>query len=222
MRAAARLSIDSIPTPRSSSALTRARGGKRIVHTQPTGFLPVKVDGRRTYFEWISAGKYETGSERGTMTLVTEGLFRVLHFGFDGERLLIRIDTATHADDDLAGVELLRLRFHEPDGYEVRVTGLNVRQPRGRLFHDDKPCPKAKVDVAAGPIFELSARLSDLALQPDGFSVRAGVVISDVAQVIPVVRQRLLRDDLDLRVTELRHAVTFISQTRLSCTAAPP
>ena len=38
---------------------------------------------------------------------------------------------------------------------------------RGKLVLDDKPCAKAKVDVAVGPIFELSLRLSDLGLKPE-------------------------------------------------------
>jgi len=163
-------------TPPASLHQPISRGVKRTAHTQPTGFLPVKVDGRRTYFEWISAGKYQSGNERGTMTIVTEGLLAQVYFGFDRDRLLLRIDTAKDAADDLAKVEQLRVMFHEPAGYEVRVTGLNVRQPRAKLHHDDKPCPKAKVDVAVGPIFELAVRLSDLGLKPEAavhFAVEA-------------------------------------------------
>ncbi len=67
---------------------------RRALHTKPTGFCPVKVDGRRTYFEWICAGHYVCGSERGTMTKVTMGVLRDVYFGFDANRLAIRIDTA--------------------------------------------------------------------------------------------------------------------------------
>ena len=141
-------------------------GVKRVTHTQPTGFLPVKVDGRRTYFEWISAGKYVSGNDRGTMTIVTEGLFREVLFGFDPEHLFIRIDTAKDAADELAAADSLRVRFHEPSGYELRVTGLNVRQPRAKLYQDDKAVAKASVDVAAGPVCELSLRLSDIGIRP--------------------------------------------------------
>ncbi len=63
-------------------------------------------------------------------------------------------------------VEQLRLRFHEPNGFEVRVTGLNVRQPRAKLYQDEKPVTKAKVDVAVGSIFELSVRLADIDRKP--------------------------------------------------------
>src|SRR6185436_6654664 len=44
---------------------------RRSIYSEPKGFLKIKVDGRRTYFEWINAGHYVAGSERGTMTLVT-------------------------------------------------------------------------------------------------------------------------------------------------------
>lgn len=162
--------------PPANLHLPISRGVKRIAHSQPTGFLPVKVDGRRTYFEWISAGKYVSGNERGTMTIVTEGLLGEVYFGFDRERLLIRIDTAKDAVDDLAGVEQLRVRFHEPAGYELRVTGLNAGQPRAKLYLDDKPCPKAKAEVAVGPILEASVRLADLdrkANDPVHFAIEA-------------------------------------------------
>ena len=155
-----------------------SRGVKRVAHTHPTGFLPVKVDGRRTYFEWISAGKYVAGSERGTMTLVTEGLFREMYFGFDREHLFLRIDTPGEAATDLAAVDAVRVRFYEPAGHEVRVTGLSAGEPKGKLYVDDKPVAKAKVEAAVGPIFELSIRLSDLGVLPQSplhFAVEAAV-----------------------------------------------
>jgi alpha-amylase/alpha-mannosidase (GH57 family) len=143
------------------------QGLKRQRHTTPTGFLPVKVDGRRTYFEWISAGKYSSRNERGTMAIVTAGLLNEVYFGFDRDRLLLRIDTAGHAADDLAVVEQLRVLFQEPPGCEVRVTGLNVGQPRAKLYQGEKPNTRAKVEVAVGPILELAVRLADLNLKPD-------------------------------------------------------
>src|SRR5205085_5069895 len=63
---------------------------RRTIHSEPKGFLAVKVDGRRTYFEWINAGHYISGSERGTMTLVTEGVIREVYFGYDVEQLMLR------------------------------------------------------------------------------------------------------------------------------------
>ncbi len=165
-------------SPPASLHVPISRGVKRVTHTQPTGFLPVKIDGRRTYFEWISAGKYVAGNERGTMTIVTEGLFREVYFGFDREHLFLRIDTSKTAAEDLAVLDQLRVRFFEPANHEARVTGFNSGQPKGKLYVDDKAVAKAKVEAAVGPIFELSVRLSDLGAKPQSplhFAVEAVV-----------------------------------------------
>ena len=63
------------------------------VYSEPTGLLSVKVDGRRSYFEWINAGHYICGGSRGTMSMVTQGYISDLYFGFDTERLLLRLDS---------------------------------------------------------------------------------------------------------------------------------
>ena len=60
----------------------------RPLHEQPSSFLNVKVDGRTSYFEWINAARYVCGNDRGTMTLVSQGLMKQVHFGFDENRLL--------------------------------------------------------------------------------------------------------------------------------------
>jgi alpha-amylase/alpha-mannosidase (GH57 family) len=156
----------SAPVP---AVLTKpiTRAVHRRIHTTPTGFLPVKVDGRRTYFEWISAGQYVSGSERGTMTLVTEGVISEMYFGFDAERLLLRVDTAKHALDDLKQVDELRLVFHEPEKTEIRMTGFPTGEPEAVLIRNGRKVSKANVEVAAGPILELGVLFSDLKLEPE-------------------------------------------------------
>ena len=71
----------------------RAGSARPPLHDQPVSFLHVKLDGRASYFEWIDAARYACGNDRGTMTLVARGLLRAVWFGFDAERLLIRVDT---------------------------------------------------------------------------------------------------------------------------------
>ena len=163
-------------SPPSNLHVPISRGVKRVTHTHPTGFLPVKVDGRRTYFEWISAGKYVSGNERGTMTIVTEGLFSEVLFGFNEHHLFLRIDTPKDAIDDLTQLDQIRVLFFEPAGYEVRITGLAARQPRAKLYIDDEHAARSKVEVAVGPIFELGIRLSDLGVKtpdPVHFAIEA-------------------------------------------------
>lgn len=139
----------------------------RAIHTMPTGFLPVKIDGRRTYFEWISAGRYISGSERGTMTLVTEGVIHEIFFGFDSENLFVRIDTAKQAREDLKAIDELVLRFLEPEGYEVRITKLKSGQSLAKLCRKNRMVPKSQTKVAIDRVLELQIRFNDLKRKPD-------------------------------------------------------
>jgi alpha-amylase/alpha-mannosidase (GH57 family) len=144
-----------------------SRSKRRTIHTNPTGFLPVKVDGRRTYFEWISAGHYSSGNERGTMTLVTEGLIREIYFGFDAQRLMLRVDTLHRAKDDLAQADELRVRFVEPADTEIRMTNLRQPKPTAELYQKDVPVPDARIELAIDQILELTVAFDDLHVQPE-------------------------------------------------------
>ncbi|MGE3799030.1 MAG: alpha-amylase/alpha-mannosidase, partial [Thermomicrobiales bacterium] len=73
-----------------SKPITKSR--PKIPHSQPRGFLKVRIDGHPSYIEWLNAGRYTAGSERGTMTLVTQGVIKELYFGFDPIDLYLRID----------------------------------------------------------------------------------------------------------------------------------
>lgn len=151
------------------SSLNRpiTRMQRKSIHGDPKGFLKVKVDGRRTYFEWINAGHYVSGSERGTMTLVTEGIIRELYFGFDIERLMLRLDTARTAQEDLARIEELRIGFVEPAGYELRVSDPGKPTMRARLHKNREEILNARIQVAVGQIVELTLAFADLDVQPD-------------------------------------------------------
>lgn len=140
------------------------RNGHRRLHTLPSCFLPVKVDGRATFFEWISAGVYESGSERGTMAQVTDGMIRRIHLGFDHSRLLLRVDTAGRAREDFQRAEIneLRIRFVEPEGLELTVSGLSETSPTVTLNTDSI----AAGEAALGQIFELGATLTALGVEP--------------------------------------------------------
>jgi len=140
---------------------------RRTIHSEPKGFLSVKVDGRRTYFEWLNAGHYISGSERGTMTLVTEGVIREVYFGFDVEQLMLRVDTSRLARDDLNRVQELRVHFLEPQGYQIRVADPGKPTMAARLLKNGEEVAGAQVRVAVGQIVELTVRFADLALTVD-------------------------------------------------------
>ncbi|HEY2251562.1 MAG TPA: hypothetical protein VGH74_10900, partial [Planctomycetaceae bacterium] len=140
---------------------------RRTIHSEPKGFLAVKVDGRRTYFEWINAGHYISGSERGTMTLVTEGVIREVYFGYDVEQLMLRIDTLGQAQDDLSRVQELRIQFLEPPGYEIRISNPGKPTMKGCVYHNREEIAGSAVKVAVQQILEMTVPFANLGLKPD-------------------------------------------------------
>ena len=84
-----------------------AAAGQRPMHTLPRAFLDVKVDGRPTFFEWISAGHYACQNERGTMAMVTQrAASRTSTSASTLERLLVRVDSDGPAGDGPGRVRL--------------------------------------------------------------------------------------------------------------------
>src|SRR5262249_5678022 len=108
------------PPPELSRAISRR--GHRVLYTPPRALLGVTVDGRSTFFEWVGAGRYTCGQERGAMAMAMQGPLREVYFGFDLERLLVRIDCEGPARAALADYDEWRVGFVEPAGFEVRVT----------------------------------------------------------------------------------------------------
>jgi alpha-amylase/alpha-mannosidase (GH57 family) len=155
-----------VPPP---SQLNRpiSRGQQRILHSLPRGFLEIKVDGRRSYFEWLNAGQYVAGSERGTMAMVSAGLIKEVHFGFDLSRLMIRCDTTSRAADDLRHAEELRIGFVEPSGYVLRIWRPGQPTFKVELYRDNVLVPNTKTEYAADQIVELTVDFNDLGLKPD-------------------------------------------------------
>lgn len=133
---------------------------RQHLHTQPESFLQVKVDGRHSFFEWRHAGHYESGSQRGTMTMVTESTITNMYFGFDKERLLVRCDTLTDAKVELAEYDELRIRFVEPYGAEVRIICSHPEAPQVRL--NGEPRATTQAIAAIDHIFEFSIPIQEL------------------------------------------------------------
>ena len=149
------------------TAISRA-APHRPVHDQPTSFLDVKIDGRTSYFEWINAARYTCGNDRGTMTLVAKGLMRTVWFGFDAERLFVRLDLeGGSAVERLAEVSLLRIGFVDPADWEVVVETPSLARPHAWINHAGRPSSNGTtVEVAADRIFELAVPFGRLGLKP--------------------------------------------------------
>ncbi|MDE2507531.1 MAG: alpha-amylase/alpha-mannosidase [Planctomycetota bacterium] len=142
-------------------------GGGRPLHEQPTSFLPVKIDGRSSYFEWINAAKYICGNDRGTMTLVTRGPMRAVWFGFSADRLLLRVDTeGGPARERLKEAHSLRVGFVDPHDWEIVVLEPGLPRPVGAIHHAGRHSSNGTtVDVACDVVFELAIPFGRMGLK---------------------------------------------------------
>lgn len=100
---------------------------ERALHLAPSEFLKIKVDGRESsYFEWLGAGLYAPEHRSGAMHGRTYYL-KELRYGFEAERLCLRLDCFEEPIKELDKVEF-RLTIQATD--EVVVT---ARLEKGRL-----------------------------------------------------------------------------------------
>lgn len=138
------------------------------VYTEPTGLLSVKVDGRRSYFEWINAGHHVCGGSRGAMSMVTQGYISDLFFGFDPERLLLRLDSRGGPfREQLAEVQAIRLVFVQPEGFELIIVGPSRKDPEVQLWRHGMAIAGSHADAAADNLFELAVPFRSLTLKTD-------------------------------------------------------
>ena len=100
------------------------------------------------------------------MAQTSEGLVRQVQFGFDKDRLLVRVDTSRVARDDLAGIDEIRLRFIEPENVEVRITHPSTATPQVRVQRDGQRVTRSKASAASQEIFECGIPLSELSITP--------------------------------------------------------
>jgi hypothetical protein len=143
--------------------------GPRL-EAEPTGLITPTLDGEETsYFEWLGAGRFEAREAGGTMHRVEaqEGVVRGVAFGFDEDRLYVRVDASRPVLDLLADGYEFALTFLSPGG--VRFT---VRQALGRLtgaFWHRVAQPPHWVEsgaersaLGAGDVLEMAVPIGDL------------------------------------------------------------
>ena len=154
--------------PPSELARPISQGRRHQLHTQPTGLLSVKVDGRRTYFQWINAGHCPCQDARGTMAMAREGLLDNLYFGFDLKRLMVRLDARGGPfRERLADLDALRVFFFQPEGFELRITNPAQKRSSARLYHNGNPVARSGVEAAADLILELAVPWRSLGVSTD-------------------------------------------------------
>jgi hypothetical protein len=102
------------------------------------------------------------------MAMVQEGILADLYFGFDQDRLLVRLDAQGGPfRERIHEAHALRVVFFQPEGFEIRVTDPGQKRPRARLYLDETPVARSRVEVAADLVFELAVPWRTLGVATD-------------------------------------------------------
>jgi alpha-amylase/alpha-mannosidase (GH57 family) len=131
-----------------------SRRGHRVQYTEPRTLLEVQIDGRYTFFEWVGAGHYCCHNERGTMAMAMKGPLRDIYFGFDLDRLLVRVDCDEPARTALSDFDVWRIGFMEPAGWEVRIEAPAKPEQRVLLLHNGEEVPAQGLQAGIDRIAE--------------------------------------------------------------------
>jgi alpha-amylase/alpha-mannosidase (GH57 family) len=138
--------------------------------TDPQRLLTPTLDGEDTsYFEWLGAGLSLVRDVAGAMHR-SDGpaaLLTAVRFGFDRDRLFVRIDAREPLVDLLAGGCEVSLKFLQPAGVRFSVSA-TLGRLRGAFW--DRPASEPRwterrtteAAVAAGAILELALPWSEL------------------------------------------------------------
>jgi hypothetical protein len=143
----------------------------------PRCFLPVRVDGWASYFEWINAGRYRCQGERGTMAMAARGPLTDVHFGFDVDRLFVRIDCDQPPPAALAGYDALRIGFTEPAD-----CGFSILTPTSPTRRGEWQSKGANAD-ADGIAFAID-RVIEVAIPFDKLGVGVGAPIQFYVELL--------------------------------------
>jgi alpha-amylase/alpha-mannosidase (GH57 family) len=140
-----------------------ARQRLKRAGTQPQNFIHPEIDGRRTHFyEWHGAGSFRSGAGGGSMHRAA-GLAREVFFGFDAERLFLRLDFNAGLPGESAD---LALEIMSPRPVRLSVKGL-VAGERPVIWGGGARAggPVEGARCCAGALVELAVPFATLKLQ---------------------------------------------------------
>jgi alpha-amylase/alpha-mannosidase (GH57 family) len=153
------------------------RRPEHALQVAPTGFLKIRVDGRdSSYFEWLGSGLYSPERRGGAMHGRVFYL-RELRYGFEEDRLSVRLDLFA---ETLAELEDPEFRVTIGGAEELTIV---VKLERGRLrefaVEKDLVCllnPKSVAQAAFERILEVSVNRSGINLKGQK-TLRLGVAL---------------------------------------------
>ena len=151
--------------------ITTAPPATRI--QRPTGLVQPVIDGEITsYFEWVGAGSVEGTAPAGAMHQVSERVegIAAVEFGFDLEKLYVRVDGTVPMSELLAGGLGLGLWFLNPPGLRIEIdAGGEAATPA--LFRKSNGdqwsvVPEPRLRGAVGRVAELEVPFDVLGASP--------------------------------------------------------
>ncbi len=137
---------------------------------EPLGFISPSLDGQVTHFyEWRDAGYFSVKTTGGSMYR-GEGYLAGFYFGFDLERLYLRLDPIWRKAESLQGLDI-HIHFSQPRQWEIIFP---LRFPPGKkAFYDlyardgEGLSPKEHfTQIESGKIVELSIPFRVLQFSP--------------------------------------------------------
>ena len=144
-----------------------------VMVANPVGLITPTLDGRATsYFEWLPAGLVETDVPAGAMTGAEHRAptLHELRFGFDLDRLYVRLDLGGSAPKELADGLRCCITFTAPADRRMVLSGtgegssaeLQQRASDGSWGI----IPTSSAQMAAADVIEAAVAFTDLGLQP--------------------------------------------------------
>ncbi len=102
------------------------------------------------------------------MSSSTPGRVAGMSFGFDADRLFLRLDArGGPVREQWADIDMLRVTFSQPAGFELLVAKPAAREPTVQLFQRNVPVSGSAMQAAADAILELAVPWRSLAVSPD-------------------------------------------------------
>src|SRR5262245_19028183 len=157
------------PSPDELFVTNISVGAQPATQVDPTGLIHPTLDGEdSSYFEWLAAGEVEVRDVAGAMHQIDRPrrILTGIKFGFDPERLLIRLDVAERAADVLAEGYSFAVTFLEPEGIRVafakaqgEVRATLLLRNGGQDTWSERPFTG---NVAVDTIVEVAVPLADL------------------------------------------------------------
>ena len=158
------------PVPEELFASNISTSHVPVLVAPPVGLISPSLDGHVTsYFEWLPAGVVQTDVPSGTMTEHREPEVRTLLFGFDLERLYLRLDLKGPAALRMAQGLGCSICFTTPPDRRLVILGTS-EGPAVELHKKGTDgtwarCPEATPTVAASEILEAAVTFADLGLE---------------------------------------------------------